>query len=1086
MRLSLLILACAVGAPQETLRKPLHRVVDLSRGESQEVEFAGGEKVSVRLLEVEETLDSLCSVVIGARVKVEVGGAQGWVGAGMYHLPRLLGPVQIDCPVTRGVYAKAASDAWGLVKDARLRLWPAGSPLVEPETFVYPLKQRWFAGDTWMANEPVLVGIMKEKVYYHSGLDLGGSEGEIEVVAATDGKVLATANQILPGVQDDAFPASLAAGVVWILDDRGWRHRYSHLKTIDVKLGAQVRKGQRVGLLGKEGGSGGWSHLHYEIKSRQPSGRWGTENAYAFIWEAYRREYAPPLLAVAGPLHHRLAAPGEAVQLSGEHSRSFGGEISKYEWTFSDGSTGSGPTATRTYDRPGQYSEILKVVDSRGHVDYDFTQIFVVDPRSPKELAPRLNANYAPTFRIRPFEPVLFKVRTWNTKEGEEVWDFGDGTPPAKTRSDNEYARTVHRYAKPGHYVVRVERVGHTGAKGTAHLQVRVEDPGASWEAHVGRRLLPGDEAKSMMRRFVDGQLQPLPLPESREAWLGKREGLRQDILRRIGLDDLVPATWDLKVQTKGTLRREGYRIEKLTFESYPGKAVAALLYVPEGAPGRVPGVVSITGHTLTSKVADYLQQRSVNLALRGCAVLAYDYLGYGESKTGDHPHGPVGSNGHDLRSFSFTRRTHTALEVLDAIRALDLLAGRPEVDPDRLGLTGESGGSNTTYWTAALDPRVKLAVPVSSVTTFDYWIRTNVNWDWHQRPPGIRRVADIGTLLALHAPHPLLIISSRRGTDDQEFPLDEAEKSHQWARHVYRLLGAENAVDHYESTTNHGYQQDKREKLYAWVERHLAPPFPKGGAELPAKVERMEDLLAGLPADNKTFRDVLAEWTKPLPRTPAPSDEEARRFLIDRLGLPQPMPEPRGEKVASEGGAEFWVVETEPGVRVPGVLVGPKEAGRIRLVPGRDGGAVSRALAAGHRAFAFDPRGSGETQDPRDPPYPWGYRTSNWAWFAGRPWVGMWAADLLQAARFCRKEFPNAALEVEASSWFGWPALLAGAAMPDLLQGGTVTIPTATLRTDVDRSGNGTVSDVPGLFERLDVPQIRALWPAAQVTIKP
>src|SRR5204863_3045237 len=117
-------------------------------------------------------------------------------------------------------------------------------------------------------------------------------------------------------------------------------------------------------------------------------------------------------------------------------------------------------------------------------------------------------------------------------------------------------------------------------------------------------------------------------------------------------------------------------------------------------------------------------------------------YFEHGNRTTGDDRNRPVGQNSHRMRSFSSSRGSPTTLEVLDAIRALDVLTSQPEVDPERIGFTGESGGSNTTYWIAAVDPRVKLAVPVSSVTTFDYWIRNDINWDWHQRPPGIRRIA--------------------------------------------------------------------------------------------------------------------------------------------------------------------------------------------------------------------------------------------------------------------------------------------------------------------------------------------------------
>ncbi len=1081
MRLAMALLVLA-PALQEPARRPLHRSVDLALGESREVDLGGGRKVTVGLVDVEETREAICNAAWRSRVKVTVDGSEAWLTAGTYNLPVTVGPVQVDCPITRGPYLNAATDYWALEKDARLRIWPAGSPLLEPGTFGYPLRQRWFAGDTWMSNEPVIVGAPKGKLYYHAGLDIGGSEALVDVVSATDGLVVVAGKEALPGHENGIIPGYTRERYrdqVFVLDDRGWYHGYVHLKTIDARAGQKLKRGDKIGLLGKEGGSGGWSHLHYEIRALQPSGKWGTENGYPFLWEAYAARHKPPVLAVAGPLHHQLASVGQPVTLDGSLSRSFGGEIARSEWTFTDGRTTAGPAASRTYDKPGTYSEILKVVDSKGNVDYDFALIGVVDPN--QEHPPRLNANYAPTFGIGPGDAVTFKVRTWNTKEGEERWDFGDGSPPVATKSENNYAETAHRYAKPGHYLVRVERAGPTG-RGLTHLQVRVEERPATekgWKHWLDRKLLPLGEARSMMGRFVERQLAPVPLPDSREAWLARRESLRREILEILGIEDLALKRPDPVIRRQGTLQREGYRIEKLTFESWPGLAVPALLYVPDGVKERVPGMVSITGHTDVSKAADYLQQRNVNLALRGVVVLAYDYFGYGDRKTGNHPHHPAGANGHDLRSFSFSRRTATGLEALEAIRALDVLAGQPEVDPDRIGFTGESGGSNTTYWAAALDPRVKLAVPVCSVTTFDYWIRTNVNWDWHQRPPGIRRVADIGTLLALHAPHPLLILSSRRGTDDQEFPLDEAEKSHQWARHVYRLLGAEDAVAHVESITAHGYQEDKRRHLYRWVERWLRPPSPKGDAELPVKVEKIDDLRCGLPEENLTFRDVFAEWVKPLPR---PGDPETlRAFLRSRLGLPDPLPAVKAEKVGQEESAEFWIFEPEPGIRLPAILIGG--SGPVVLVPGRNRETAARALEAGRRVFAFDPRGTGEMEGYRG--NTWGDSPSNWAWFAGRPWPGMWALDLLQAARFSTGTLGAPSVSVDASGLFGWPALLAGAAAPEILPSGNVQVSGSSLHEILRARGDGALADVPGLLERLDLPQIRALWPAekAQTT---
>ncbi len=260
------------------------------------------------------------------------------------------------------------------------------------------------------------------------------------------------------------------------MDDRGWYHATVHLKRIDVHAGQAVTMGQVIGILGKEGGAGGWSHLHYEIRSVQPSGKWGSEAGYAFIWEAYRREYAPPLIAVAGPIHHELIRAGTTTILDAGLSRSFAGKIARAEWTFTDGTVASGPVVKHTYNTPGTYNEVLKVVDNKGNVDYDFHAVQVVprEAKSRSDLGPRVHASYAPTMGIEPGQPVTFKVCTFHTKTGDEIWDFGDGSPSVTTSSRDSYVETVHRYAKAGHYIVTVRRTGEQGTTGNCHLQVRV------------------------------------------------------------------------------------------------------------------------------------------------------------------------------------------------------------------------------------------------------------------------------------------------------------------------------------------------------------------------------------------------------------------------------------------------------------------------------------------------------------------------------------------------------------------------------------------------------------------------------------
>jgi murein DD-endopeptidase MepM/ murein hydrolase activator NlpD len=488
MRFLLLIVvgltsSIVTAQPPTPSMPPLVRVVDLKVNESQTVELPNKKKVTVKLVSLEESRDTVRNAVREARVEVEVDGKRIALTSAMYNLPQTIAGVQVDCPITKGILTNSGSDVWGLVKDARIRLWPADGPLLRPGTFMYPLKQRWFASMTQMANEPVYVdggeNPANRKIYYHWGLDMGGAEGMADVVAATDGLVVSSGKEILPGYQDT--PAKPRYDVIYLLDDQGWYYRYSHLQVIDaaIKPGAKVTMGQKLGVLGKEGASGGWSHLHFDITSKQPSGKWGIQEGYAFLWEAYQREYKPKVLAVARP--HHLVTTWSKVEL--DASRSWAADkIAKYEWMLSEGTVAEGKVAATKYVKPGSYSEVLKVTDAKGHIDYDFAVVQVIDPEQPKLLPPTIHAAYAPTFGIKPKDEVTFKVRTFRTTEGKETWDFGDGSPKVTVQSDGNvkplakdgYAVTTHRYAKAGHYLVRVERSTKDGRTATAHLQVRV------------------------------------------------------------------------------------------------------------------------------------------------------------------------------------------------------------------------------------------------------------------------------------------------------------------------------------------------------------------------------------------------------------------------------------------------------------------------------------------------------------------------------------------------------------------------------------------------------------------------------------
>lgn len=475
----LLFLAAIANSQQ-----PLFRTLDINVGSTEPVQLTDGTHATVKLLGISDKRDLARAAIREARAEVEVNGSRTTLICGNYRLPVTAGGVQVDCTVTKAYYQNTNHDHWGLVADARLRLWPAGSPYMPPGSMVYPVRQVWFASRTQMANEPTYVDegerITSNKIYYHAGLDIGGAEGLVDVIAATDGVVVGLGTAMVDKEKNNPSLDHQFNDTIWVEDERGWYHRYTHLYSFDpaVKLGGRVTLGQKIGTLGKEGGSGGWSHLHYEILARQPSGKLGTQEGYAFLWEAYQRQYKPALIAVARP--HAAILAGEKATLDGSRSWSRS-RIVRYEWTFTNGEKASEARIERAYPKAGTYSEILKITDDRDRTSYDFETVNVLDAKHPEQVPPSIQAAYWPTMGLTPGKSITFKVRTFGTTDGEESWSFGDGSA-ATTKSDgnveehakNGFAVTTHAFAKPGDYIVRVERANRMGQKAIAHLWLHI------------------------------------------------------------------------------------------------------------------------------------------------------------------------------------------------------------------------------------------------------------------------------------------------------------------------------------------------------------------------------------------------------------------------------------------------------------------------------------------------------------------------------------------------------------------------------------------------------------------------------------
>ena len=257
---------------------------------------------------------------------------------------------------------------------------------------------------------------------------------------------------------------------------------------------------------------------------------------------------------------------------------------------------------------------------------------------------------------------------------------------------------------------------------------------------------------------------------------------MRNGLARSFGRMPDVPCP--LEPHVLGTLVRDGYAIERLTFQSRPGVRVTANLYRPEPARERYPGVVSVHGHWPWARMDPHVQPRCIGLAKLGYVVLCVDAFGAGERAIEPGPgtyHGalvgaslwPVGT-------------PLLGLQVYDNRRAVDYLISRPEVDPAKLAITGASGGGNQTLYAGATDDRLAAVIPVCGIGTYDSYLATaccvcEVN-------VGGATYATTGDLLAMIAPRALLVVSATR--DAFQFSVGEAAKSVAHARERFRLLG--------------------------------------------------------------------------------------------------------------------------------------------------------------------------------------------------------------------------------------------------------------------------------------------------------
>lgn len=255
-----------------------------------------------------------------------------------------------------------------------------------------------------------------------------------------------------------------------------------------------------------------------------------------------------------------------------------------------------------------------------------------------------------------------------------------------------------------------------------------------------------------------------LPLPSSQSEWTQYRQNLKLKIEKKAGV--YINHTLPLKMRETGQIQMDGFSISNIFFQTRPEVYATASLYVPKGQ-GPFPAVVVTHGHWPDARRSEIFQSVAEVLASSGYVALVIDAWGTGERCTEEGKQEYHGANlGASLMNAG---ESLLGMQLTDNIRAVDLLSSLKYVDKNHIGATGASGGGNQTMWLAALDERIKAAIPVVSVGTFQSYIM-NSNCVCELLPQGLTYTEE-AAVLGMIAPRALKIFSAKNDTNKSFFP---------------------------------------------------------------------------------------------------------------------------------------------------------------------------------------------------------------------------------------------------------------------------------------------------------------------------
>ncbi len=492
--------------------------------------------------------------------------------------------------------------------------------------------------------------------------------------------------------------------------------------------------------------------------------------------------------------------------------------------------------------------------------------------------------------------------------------------------------------------------------------------PGAenSWTAVLDEKIA-GGPPQLMLNKYllkqmteaeaaIDSTSKGLDTPEKFKAW---QQRLRTQFINALGG---FPERTPLNAKSVETIRRDGCRVEKILFESRPMHFVTAALFLPDDkqATPPYPGILIPCGHSKNGKAMDVYQRGAVIAARNGMAAFIYDPIDQGErmqvvDENGKYKHSNTG--GHNITGVSadLLGWNTATFRIWDGMRALDYLASRPEIDPQKIGCMGNSGGGTLTSYLMALDDRIAAAAPSCFISSLPRVCESIGPQDAEQNIFGQMAFGmDHAEFILMRAPIPVRVECAAK----DYFPLDGVKEAVARAKSVGARLGFDARIDRVESTGPHGWSEPLRTAAVQWMSRWLrgkdeisVPPIEDMGiSENDMRVtERGQVML--LPGARSVYDLMRGESARLEQTRKKLSAEDLRQAVRRRAGirpldvLPQAKVETRGIIRREWGSIEKFTFELTPGLLLPALLFEPlkRNGDPVVLVNGRGKAAATK-----------------------------------------------------------------------------------------------------------------------------------------------